>query len=86
MSLNCVFCNKLVFGTSGLTVPRKGPAHQHCYQADNALRRTFQTLDIAELNDDELRDLKDLVLAEENERKRRSQVDSEDDLGDIELF
>ena len=85
MSLNCVFCNKLVFGAGGLTVPKKGPAHQHCYQADSALRRTFQSLDITELNDDELRDLKDLVLTEENERARQRSGESEDD-GGVELF
>ena len=85
MSLNCVFCNKLVFGSAGLTVPQKGPAHHHCYQADAALRRTFQTLDITELNDEELRDLKDLVLTEENERARHKTGDTEED-GDVELF
>jgi len=85
MSLNCIFCNKLVFGNAGLTVPQKGPAHQHCYQADNALRRTFQSLDISELNDDELRDLKDLVLSEENERARHKD-DSLPQEGDVELF
>lgn len=85
MSLNCVFCNKLVFGANGLTVPRQGPAHQHCYQADAALRRTFQSLDITELNDGELRDLRDLVLAEENERARQRGGPNQDD-GNVELF
>ncbi|WP_420589842.1 DUF2175 domain-containing protein [Bacterioplanoides sp.] len=66
-------------------MPKKGPAHQHCYQADAALRRTFQSLDITELNDDELRDLKDLVLTEENERARQRAGETEDD-GDVELF
>lgn len=85
MSLNCIFCDKLVFGSTGLTVPQKGPAHLHCYQADAALRRTFQTLDITELNDNELRDLKDLVLTEENDRARRRNGETEDDT-DVELF
>ena len=85
MSLNCIFCDKLVFGSTGLTVPKKGPAHHHCYQADAALRRTFQTLDITELNDDELRDLKDLVLTEENDRARRGNGETEDNT-DVELF
>lgn len=85
MSLNCIFCDKLVFGKTGLTVPQKGPAHQHCYQADAALRRTFQTLDITELNDNELRDLKDLVLTEENDRMRR-RTGEEHNNDDVELF
>ncbi len=82
MSLNCVFCHKPVFGFGGLTVPLKGPAHQQCFQAFNVLKRTFQKLDITELNDDELRDLKDLVLAEENDRRRRNEPGGDD----IELF
>ena len=46
------------------------------------LKRTFQKLDITALNDDELRDLKDLVLAEENDRRRQNEPDGDD----IELF
>jgi len=62
-----------------MSIPGEGVAHRHCFQAHEALRRTFQSLDITRLNDQELTELKDLVLAEENYRKR----DSEDD---IELF
>ena len=79
--MRCIFCNKPVYGADGVTVPHSGPAHQSCYQANEALRRTFQHLDITELNDQELIDLKDLVLAEINSRNRK-----EDDGGDIELF
>lgn len=85
MSLNCIFCKKPVFGPNGLTVPKRGPAHRQCYQADAALRRTFQSLDITELNDDELLDLKDLVLTEENERCRQLAGEAEGS-GDVELF
>jgi len=83
MSLNCVFCKKPVFGTSGVTVPGEGPAHQSCYQANAALARTFQSLDISKLSDDELMDLKDLVLAEFNDRDRKGRGSDHDD---IELF
>ena len=84
MSLNCVFCKKPVFGTKGVTVPGEGPAHQNCYQAFTALERTFQALDINKLSDSELADLKVMVLAEENDRRRLSEdPDSE---GDVELF
>jgi len=78
--MNCMFCDKSVFGNNGLPVPGQGPAHQNCYQAHEALRRAFQHLNISALNDGELIDLKDLVLAEENNRQRT------DDTNDVELF
>lgn len=78
--MRCLYCNKPVFGAEGITVPAEGVAHQKCFQANQALKRTFQTLDITSLNDEELTDLLDLVLAEVNIRK---QVDDDDG---IELF
>jgi len=78
--MKCIYCNKDVFGQNGMTVPTEGPAHLQCYQANQALQRTFQKLDITRLNDDELFELKELVLAEENSRKRTNDSD------DIELF
>lgn len=80
--MNCIFCNRNVIGEGGMSIPGRGPAHRQCYQANEALRRTFQHLDITELNDQELTELKDLVLAEENIRKRNHD-DSDDE---IELF
>lgn len=77
--MKCVYCHQPVFGSDGITVPGQGPAHQKCFQVQQALKRTFQTLDISALNDEELIDLLDLVLAEVNVRKK-----SEDD--GIELF
>jgi len=79
--MKCIYCDKPVFGEEGMTVPQKGPAHRHCFQASEALKRTFQNLDITALNDQELTQLKDLVLAEENFRKRDN-----DDEDNIELF
>jgi len=78
--MNCLYCNKPVFGADGITVPGEGPAHQKCYQAHQALQRTFQSLDISKLSDDELTDLMDLVLAEVNTRNQ------DDDDDGIELF
>lgn len=86
MSLNCVFCKKPVFGIGGLTVPELGPAHKNCYDAYRTMRRTFRTIDITRLSDAELADLKDLVLAEENDRKRQSEPGSASSGDDIELF
>jgi len=48
---------------------------------DQALKRTFQHLEISKLSDNELNDLKDLVLTEINDRER-----SGDDGSEIELF
>lgn len=84
MSLNCIYCNKPVFGDTGMTVPSEGPAHRHCFQAHQALKRTFQALDISALSDQELVELKDLVLAEENYRHRHNNNNNNDD--DVELF
>ena len=78
--MKCIYCHKNVFGKEGITIPGRGPAHQKCFQIDQALKRTFQQLDISALNDQELTDLKDLVLAEVNDRKRNR------DDGDVELF
>lgn len=78
--MRCIYCNKPVYGTDGLSVPKEGPAHQKCFQADQALKRTFQSLDISTLNDNELTDLLDLVLAEVNIRKKPEEDDG------IELF
>ena len=78
--MRCIYCEKTVAGSDGVTVPQLGPAHQTCFQINQALKRTFQNLDISSLNDSELTDLKDLVLAEVNTRQR-------DDTGnDVELF
>ena len=84
MSLNCVFCKKPVFGVGGVTVPERGPAHRNCYDAYRTMRRTFRGIDITNLSDPELADLKDLVLAEDNDRKRNHEAGSSTD--DIELF
>lgn len=79
--MRCIYCEKGVFGHQGLTVPSEGAAHQNCFQANQALKRTFQSLEITALNDQELQELKEIVLAEENSRNR---VEDEDD--GIELF
>ena len=77
--MKCHYCDKAVFGKYGITVPNIGAAHVQCFQASQALKRTFQTLEISTLNDQELFELKELVLAEENARRR-------DSADDVELF
>ena len=81
MSMNCLFCNKSVVGHTPITVPGEGFAHLHCFQSHQALKRTFQTLDISQLSDSELSDLKEMIIAEENARARAAGDD-----GDVELF
>ncbi len=78
--MKCVFCNKPVHGENGMSIASLGVAHQQCFQADQALCRTFQNLDIRALNDQELIELKDLVLAEQNSRMPGDEFD------DVELF
>jgi hypothetical protein len=78
--MKCIFCEKLVFGVSGMSLGNLGVAHRQCFTADEALKRTFQNLDIRALNDQELVELKDLVLTEENARRPPGDVD------EIELF
>ncbi len=76
--MKCVFCNKSVHGPNGMSVPGHGSAHRQCFQANEALRRTFQSLDIQALTDQELVELKDLVLSEENSRNLGDELDSID--------
>ena len=77
--MNCIYCSKGVWGRDGCTVPSLGPAHALCHQTFLAMKRTFGSLDITALDDDELRELGELVLAEKNARSRQHQ-------DDIELF
>ena len=80
--MRCIFCKKPVFGDEGTTVPGEGPSHKECYQTHLIFKRMFQNVEISALNDNQLTDLKDLVLAEINDRTRDTTC--EDD--DIELF
>ena len=77
--MRCYICLKTVFGSGCITVPNHGAAHRDCFEAKQAMVRNFQGLNISDLTDEELTNLKDMVLAEENDR-----VGSSDD--DIELF
>jgi len=78
--MNCIYCNKPVYGAEGISIPGHGPAHQSCFKVQQSLRRTFRGLDISALEDQELVDLQDLVLAEINARSKKNGDD------DVELF
>ena len=75
--MKCVFCDKPVYGGDGVSVPGKGPAHAPCLKAYTVLRRSFNGLDITALSDQELADLKDLVLSEENARRPQDENETE---------
>jgi hypothetical protein len=77
-AMKCEFCHKPVYGVGGISIPGRGVAHRDCLEAAQAMRRTFCGLDITALSDQELANLKDLVLAEENTRRA--------DEDDVELF
>ncbi len=77
--MRCYYCNKLVCGKEGITLPKLGPAHTVCFEANQSISRVFKNLVLTELSDNELSELKELVVAEENHRNR-------DTSDDIELF
>lgn len=78
--MKCMFCAEPVFGDTCMTVPGADVAHQKCYLANEALKRTFKDLNISGLSDEEFLELKELVLAEENVRFKAQDED------DVELF
>ncbi len=78
--MKCEFCGKPVYGHDGVTVKGGGPAHIKCLEIHTTMKREFMGLDITELTDKQLADLKDLVLSEENARKPKTQDD------EVELF
>lgn len=73
--MKCVYCNKGVWGKHGVTVPGVGPAHFQCFQTDLGMRRMFKGLEITQLDDSELAELQDMVLAETNHRRRDARDD-----------
>ncbi|PLY12650.1 MAG: DUF2175 domain-containing protein [Sedimenticola sp.] len=79
--MRCEFCNQVVHGIDGITLPGKGVAHRTCFEIDRSTRRIFNTLDLSQLELPQLVDLKDLVLAEINDRERKHSGTAE-----IELF
>lgn len=78
--MKCIYCEKAVYGAEGTSVPGRGPAHQDCLLAYQAMQRQFKSLSISDLSDEDLTNLYDLVSAEVNSRKRSVEDD------DIELF
>ncbi|AWB67246.1 hypothetical protein C2869_12705 [Saccharobesus litoralis] len=51
-----------------ITLPGRGIAHTYCAEDDLAKRRIFGNIHIADLDDDDLLELKEMVLAEVNIR------------------
>lgn len=82
--MRCSYCDKTVLGAEPITVPGLGPAHEICYQAELVSNRVFSGLNIAQLTDQQLNELSDMVLMEKN---ARTSIDSMgESVFDIELF
>lgn len=77
--MRCTYCEQSVLGSSPITVPGIGPAHVVCYQTRLISERIFAGLNIAELKDEDLNELSDLVRMEQNSRKA-------EDVSTIEVF
>lgn len=77
--MRCIYCSKRIVGNDGISVSGRGVCHAICHHMDQAQRRVYKGLDVTALTDQELTDLKEVVLTEENAR-----YGGGDD--DIELF
>ncbi len=78
MTMKCMFCDKDMLnydGSMGLpvTLPGRGIAHTYCAEQDLFSRRIFGSIHIKDLPNDDLYELRELVLAEINEREGLSQ-------------
>ncbi|WP_111979842.1 hypothetical protein [Algibacillus agarilyticus] len=71
--MRCMFCdldiiNKDLSKGLPITVPGKGVAHTYCAEQDLHSRRIFGNIHIADLEDNDLYELKEMVMAEVNQR------------------
>ncbi|MER2490658.1 hypothetical protein [Catenovulum sediminis] len=71
--MRCMFCNSNMLESDkskGLpvTIPGKGVAHTHCAEADLVKKRVFGNIHLADMEDDDLLELYELVQVEVNER------------------
>ena len=82
--MRCSYCEKAVLGSSPITVPGLGPAHEICYQTNLVSNRIFAGLNIALLDNQQLNELSDMVLMEKN--ARTSETSGSFDDFEIELF
>ncbi|GEM_PF-1413297 len=82
--MKCLFCQLPVYGGNGMTVPGRGLSHRKCFEADALMRHSFKGLDLSSLEDNDLKELDELVAMEKRSRERTEHCgDSEDE---IELF
>ncbi len=81
--MRCMFCDKpLVKQDRALglpiTLPGRGVAHTFCAERDLFDRRVFGSIHIKDMASDDLYELREMILAEINEREGKS--------NDVDLF
>lgn len=72
--MRCVFCEQALIGSKPhfgqpVTVPGVGVAHTLCAQQDRVQKRVFGPLRLKDVPTESLLELKELVLAEINQRQ-----------------
>lgn len=83
--MRCIYCDIYLVGhPEVVSIPGQGLAHHNCFITAQFRSRRFRGLDIKELSDDCLAQLRELVLTETNERNRAGPASDPDSA--IELF
>ena len=82
--MRCLFCNIDVMKKQGelgapITLPGKGVAHSACAEKDLIERRIFGSIALKDIENNDLYELRELLLMEINEREGHSS-------GEVELF
>lgn len=72
--MRCCYCGVPVAGVRDITIVRgEGPAHSACHHRVLASRRIFQHIELSRLSDEELLELREMVLTEANSRQAGSE-------------
>jgi len=72
--MRCIFCDKDIFKVdtklgAPVTLPARGVAHSVCATHDLMERRVFGSIELADLSEQDLYELRELVLTEINLRE-----------------
>ena len=80
--MKCPYCHKNVVGHARVVmIVGEGPAHFSCHEQHVLSARQFQDIPLSSMNQDELIELKEMVLIELNARSRHDAKNNE-----IEMF
>ncbi len=81
--MRCPYCSKGVVGSTEIVmVLGEGPAHLECYQRHAVADRSFNNIHFPSLSSHDLKEMKEMILAELNIRER----DLSSEADGIELF